>query len=127
MAKLLVADDDPHIVDALATYGRSRGYVVLSASRGDEALTLIERERPDAILLDVMMPGLDGRDVLRRMRQAGIGEQAVVLFVTARDSQSDRRLGLELGADEYETKPFNFSMLFDKIGHLLEKKRRGEI
>ena len=126
MSKLLIADDDPDILHAMETFAKTRGYEVVSATRGDDALDLAREHRPDAILLDIMMPGLDGRDVMKRLQAEGIDKQAVVIFVTARDAQSDRLVGLELGAHEYETKPVHIGRLFDKIARLLEKRRAGE-
>lgn len=127
MKKLLIADDDPDILNTFATFGKTRGYEVISALTGDSALELAREHRPDVILLDIMMPGIDGRDLLRKLRQDGITDKAVVLFVSARDAQSDRLVGLELGADDYETKPLHFGRFFDKIERLLEKKASGEI
>ncbi len=127
MNKLLVADDDPDILNAFVTFGESRGYEVVSALSGDAALELAREHRPDVILLDIMMPGIDGRDLIKKLRGDGITDKAVVMFVSARDAQSDRLVGLELGADDYETKPLHFGRLFDKIERLLEKKAAGEI
>lgn len=127
MPKLLVADDDPDIAEALSIFGRERGYEVFTANRGDEALTLAMEHRPEVILLDIMMPGLDGRDLMRHLTEKGIAQDAVVVFVTARDTQFDRLVGLELGAAEYETKPLHFGRLFDKLAYLLEKKAAGEL
>ena len=127
MKKLLVADDDPDILNAFVTFGETRGYDVVSALNGERALVLAREHQPDVILLDIMMPGIDGRDLIKKLREDGITRNAVVLFVSARDAQSDRLVGLELGADDYETKPLHFGRLFDKIERLLEKKATGEI
>ena len=121
--KLLVVEDDPDISRALAAYGENRGFVVLTAEDGNTAVQLGTAERPDVILLDIALPGMDGRDVMVKLQAAGATEDAVVIFVTARDSQTDRIVGLELGADDYETKPIHFHLLFQKIDRLLEKKR----
>lgn len=120
--KLLVVEDEPEIASALATYGRARGFIVNTADNGYRALEEIAAIRPDVILLDISIPGIDGRDVLARAREQGLAKETVVIFVTARDEQSDRLVGLELGADDYETKPLHLLMLFRKIEHLLEKK-----
>ncbi len=125
--KILVADDDVAIADGLAIYAKNRGYETFTAYRGDEALAIAESIMPDVILLDVMMPGLDGRDVMKQLSAVGVADHAVVLFVTARDSQFDRLVGLELGAADYETKPLHFGRLFDKIDRLLAKKAAGEL
>ncbi len=125
--KLLVVEDDADIATALAEYARRKGFEVSVAGDGHQAVSLGIAERPAVILLDVMLPGLDGRDVLVELSRAGVAESAVVIFVTARESQSDRLLGLELGAVDYETKPLHFQVLFSKIDRLLDKKRRGEL
>jgi two-component system, OmpR family, response regulator ResD len=121
--KLLVVEDDPDIAHAVTTYGKHRGFLVLHAANGRRAVEIGTLERPDVILLDIAIPELDGRDVYLRLEEAGILEQAVVIFATARDSQVDRISGLEMGADDYETKPFHLDMLFRKIEMLLTKKR----
>lgn len=123
MPSLLIVEDDPEIANALSIFGKARGFATRVANDGPRALEEVAREVPDAILLDVQLPGLDGRDLMKRWNAAGILKNTVVVFVTARDEQSDRIVGLELGADDYETKPLQFSMLFRKLQHLLEKKR----
>lgn len=120
---LLVVEDEPDINKVLATYGEKNGYEVHCADNGLDAVETAKRVRPDVILLDIALPGLDGRDVMIRLKQEGLTEHAVVIFLTARDEQSDRLLGLELGADDYETKPVHFQMLFRKVERLLTKKR----
>ncbi len=125
--KLLIAEDDPDIANALVTYAKRFGFRPFHAPNGLVALDIGLRERPAAILLDIALPGLDGRDVMVRLKEAGVLRDAVVVFATARDSQLDRLTGLELGAADYETKPFHFDTLFHKLKNLLDKKRRGEI
>lgn len=122
MNKLLIADDDKDISRALEVFGKARGFEVFCAYRGDEALEIARKERPQAILLDVMMPGLDGRDVMKKLKDEGLADECVIIFVSARGTQHDRLLGLELGADDYETKPLELRRLFDKIDRLLEKR-----
>lgn len=125
--KLLVVEDDPEIAGALVTYGKHRGLEVLHAPDGNVAVELAEREWPDVILLDIALPGRDGRDVYLALQKSGVAAKAVVIFATARDEQVDRVTGLEMGAAEYETKPFQLATLFSKIESLVQKKRRGEI
>jgi DNA-binding response OmpR family regulator len=125
--RLLVVEDDPEIGNALTAYGRHRGFEVFYAPDGPTGVTLGERERPDVILLDIALPGLDGRDVFMALKKAGVTEHSVVIFTTARDGQLDRVAGLEMGAAEYETKPYQLATLFTKIEALLEKKRAGRI
>lgn len=124
---LLVVEDDPEIGNALVAYGRHRGFTVFYAPDGPTGVALGERERPDVILLDIALPGLDGRDVFMALKKAGVAEHAVVIFTTARDGQLDRVAGLEMGAAEYETKPYQLATLFTKIDALLEKKRAGRL
>ena len=125
--RLLIVEDDPWIAKAVCKYAKIMGYSPRVAHDGLVAIGLAEREQPDVILLDIALPGLDGRDVLVRLQEAGIAQQAVVIFLTGRSSQSDRLMGLELGAEDYETKPMHLNSLFSKIERLLEKKRCGEI
>ena len=120
---LLVVEDDPEISKVLATYGAKNGYEVHTAANGLDGVENAVALRPDVILLDIALPGLDGRDVMKRITDEGVTEDAVVIFLTARDEQSDRLLGLELGADDYETKPVHFQMLFRKVERLRAKKR----
>ncbi|MBI5509210.1 MAG: response regulator [Deltaproteobacteria bacterium] len=121
--KILVVEDDPDISKAMAIYAKAKGYEVFVAGNGLHAVDVATKERPQVILLDISLPGMDGRDVFVSLQKAGITQGAVVIFVTARDGQSDRLLGLELGAAEYETKPVHFGLLFKKIAWLLEKKQ----
>lgn len=119
---LLVVEDEPEIARVIATYGEKIGYEVHSVDNGLDAVKTALEVRPDVVLLDIALPGMDGRDVMKRLTDEGITERAVVIFLTARDEQSDRLLGLELGADDYETKPVHFQMLFRKIERLRSKK-----
>ena len=125
--KLLVVDDEPEVADGLALYGKRMGYQTFVAYDGPSAVAKAEAERPDIILLDISLPGMDGRDVMRELKASGVADTAIVVFVTARDSQTDRIVGLELGAADYEAKPLHFGMLFKKIERLLEKKSLGEL
>jgi DNA-binding response OmpR family regulator len=102
---VLVVDDEPPIADLLRTYLARDGFAVETCGDGNLALEVIARRRPAAVILDVGLPGLDGTQVCRRLREAG--DWTPVLFVTARDDEVDRVLGLELGADDYVTKPFS--------------------
>ena len=102
---MLVVDDEPPIADLLRTYLVRDGFAVETCGDGRAALDAIARRRPAAVILDVGLPGLDGTQVCRRLREAG--DWTPVLFVTARDDEVDRVLGLELGADDYVTKPFS--------------------
>ena len=102
--KILVVDDEPEIVRVLRGYLEQANYTVLTAFSGPEALRRARTEGPDLILLDVMLPGMDGIDVCRTLRQSS---DVPIIMLTARVEETDRVLGLELGADDYVTKPFS--------------------
>lgn len=117
-ARLLIADDDASIVELLTASLQHAGFEVDSAYNGHDALTATRAMRPDAILLDVMMPGLDGFEVVRRMRAEGI--LVPVLFVSARYAAEDKVHGLTLG-DDYMTKPFSLEELIARVRALLRR------
>ena len=106
-ARVLVVDDEANIVELLAVSLKFQGFEVYTATSGTAALDRAREVRPDAVILDVMMPGMDGFGVLSRLRADGI--DAPALFLTARDQVEDRVKGLELGADDYLVKPFAFA------------------
>ena len=119
MPKILVVEDEPSLVDALEYGLSSEGFDVVSSSDGLAALDVFARERPDLVLLDVMLPGLSGTEVCRRLR----GDSAVpIIMLTARDTEIDKVVGLELGADDYVTKPFSMRELVARVRAVL---RRG--
>jgi two-component system OmpR family response regulator len=118
-ARLLVVDDEPNIVDLLSASLRYAGFEVGVARSGPEALRAARDFRPDLLVLDVMMPGMDGFDVVRRLRSDGL--QFPVLFLTARDSTEDKISGLTLGGDDYVTKPFSLEELIARIRAILRR------
>ena len=120
---VLVADDEPNIVISLEFLMKREGHRVLVARNGVEALDAIRRERPDLVLLDVMMPGMDGFGVLRRLRADGI--DAPALFLTARDSVQDKVTGLTLGGDDYVTKPFSLEDVVARLRVILRRSGKG--
>ena len=103
-ARVLVVDDEPMVREVLARYLERAGFVVSTAEDGEEALSVFSRDQPDLVLLDLMLPLIDGFEVFRRMRAAST---APVIMLTARGEETDRVVGLELGADDYVTKPFS--------------------
>jgi two-component system OmpR family response regulator len=123
-ARLLVVDDEPNIVDLLATSLRFAGFEVATARNGSEALRVAPEFRPDLLVLDVMMPGLDGFTVVRRLRQDGM--TAPVVFLTAKDSTEDKVTGLTLGGDDYVTKPFSLEEVVARIRAVLRRFRATE-
>ncbi len=118
-ARLLVVDDEPNIRELLSASLRYAGFEVATAADGQQALALAESFRPDLILLDVMMPGLDGFGVVRRMRESG--RRTPVLFLTARDAPEDKVSGLTLGGDDYVTKPFSLDEVIARIRAVLRR------
>ena len=118
-ARLLVVDDEPNIRDLLAESLRFAGFEVVTASDGLEAVAAAARERPDLVVLDVMMPGIDGFEVVRRLRAEGT--RVPVLFLTARDDKADAINGLTVGGDDYVTKPFSLGELVARIRALLRR------
>jgi DNA-binding response OmpR family regulator len=119
---LLVADDDPDIRKIVATAARKQGMRVIEAEDGERALRLIREEMPDAIVLDVMMPKQDGRDVCRKVRTDEATRNIPIVMFTAKDDQADRLVGLELGADDYIAKPFKIDMLMRRVEYLIWKR-----
>lgn len=102
--KILVVDDEPQIVELIESYLTKDGYQVIIASDGRQALELVRREQPDLILLDLMLPEIDGFDVCRILRKES---STPIIMLTARGEETDKIVGLELGADDYITKPFS--------------------
>jgi two-component system alkaline phosphatase synthesis response regulator PhoP len=105
--RILIVDDDRHITRLLKSYLEQAGMVTLIAYDGEEARRVIRRERPDLIILDLMLPGIDGWDITRWLRSDDQLASLPILMLTARVEDIDKILGLELGADDYLTKPFN--------------------
>jgi two-component system OmpR family response regulator len=118
-ARLLVVDDEPVILELLAGALRFAGFDVLTAATGAEALRAAAAGRPDLILLDVMMPGCDGFEVIRRIHDSG--PRIPVIFLTARDTPRDRVAGLSLGGDDYITKPFSLDEMLARISAVLRR------
>jgi two-component system response regulator RegX3 len=117
--RILVVDDEPAIVDAVSYALEGEGYEVESRNDGESALEAARGESFDLILLDLMLPGLSGTEVCRRLR----GESDVpVLMLTARDSEADRVLGLEVGADDYVAKPFSVAELVSRVRAILRRR-----
>jgi two-component system OmpR family response regulator len=118
-ARLLVVDDEPNIVELLSASLRFAGFEVETARNGTEALRVAEEYQPDLMVLDVMMPGLDGFDVVRRLRQEG--RDMPVLFLTAKDAVEDKVTGLTLGGDDFVTKPFSLEEVVARIRAVLRR------
>ncbi|MFG2050782.1 response regulator [Micromonospora sp. NPDC048935] len=121
-AMVLVADDDPRHAEGIRRYLVAAGHETIVVHDGRAALDAARRDRPDLVILDVMMPGLDGLQVCRTLRQES---DVLVLMLTARSTESDLLLGLELGADDYLTKPFSPRELVARTRTLLRRAARG--
>jgi DNA-binding response OmpR family regulator len=119
MYTILVVDDEPHIVELATLYLKNDGYNVISTDHGPAALRLIEERRPDLVVLDIMLPEIDGWEVCRRLRQGG--NDVPIIMLTARGEDVDRIVGLELGADDYMVKPFNPRELVARVRAVLRR------
>ena len=122
-ARVLVVDDETNIVELLSVSLKFQGFEVYTASNGPAALDKAREVKPDAVILDVMMPGMDGFGLLRRLRADGI--DAPALFLTARDSLQDKIAGLTLGGDDYVTKPFSLEEVVARLRVILRRTGRG--
>jgi two-component system OmpR family response regulator len=120
-ARLLVVEDEPNILELLSASLRLAGFDVATATGGLEALTAVQRHRPDLVVLDVMLPDLDGFDVARRLRTGDT--RTPVLFLTARDATEDKVAGLTVGGDDYVTKPFSLEEVIARIRAVLRRTR----
>jgi two-component system alkaline phosphatase synthesis response regulator PhoP len=120
--RILVVDDEIYIVHILEFSLTMEGYSVLTASDGEEALRIIEQERPDLVVLDIMMPKLDGYEVCRRLRQDEQFRSLPVILLSAKGRPIDREAGLSAGADDYITKPFSPRKLLEKMRELLDRQ-----
>jgi DNA-binding response OmpR family regulator len=121
---ILVVEDEPVIAELLRSYLARDGFDVELATDGESGLAAIRRRRPDAVILDVGLPGIDGTEVCRRLRADQ--DWTPVLFVTARDDEVDRVLGLELGADDYVTKPFSPREVVARVRAVLRRRQPGD-
>ncbi len=123
-ARLLVVDDEPQLRNAVSRALRMEGYTVGIATDGPAGLAFMAAERPDLVVLDVMLPRMDGLEVCRRIRRGG--DTTPVLMLTALDSVGDRVAGLDAGADDYLVKPFALEELFARVRALLRRTTAGE-
>lgn len=118
--KVLVVDDEPHILKSLAQYLEIEEFQVITASSGHEALEKVNSESPELVVLDVMMPGMDGFEVLEKIRAGAETAKIPVVMLTAKDQSSDVMKGYEKGATSYLVKPFNLDELVDLINQVFE-------
>jgi two-component system, OmpR family, response regulator len=123
-ARLLIVEDDPNILELLAASLRFAGFDVCTAKSGLDAVTAVQRHRPDLVVLDVMLPDLDGFEIVRRLRGGGV--HVPVVFLTARDETEDKIRGLTIGGDDYVTKPFSLEELIARIRSVLRRAGLAE-
>lgn len=116
--RILIIDDEPMIVESVSYNLKQEGYEVLSANNGEAGLKLVEAEKLDLILLDLMLPGMNGLEICRSIRQSS---EMPIIILTAKEGEIDRVLGLELGADDYVTKPFSMRELMARIRTVLKR------
>jgi len=121
---ILVVDDEPAIIELARMYLQRDGFQVHAADNGERALPAVEAFKPDLVILDLMLPGVDGLEICRRLRAAG--NRVPILILTARDEDVDKILGLELGADDYLTKPFNPRELVARVKAILRREMRPQ-
>ncbi len=127
MAKtILLVDDEQSILDLLQFNLEAEGYNVLTAQDGETAVSLTQSETPDLVILDIMLPGKDGWEVLREIRQHPQTRNVPVIFLTAKDSEIDEVVGLELGADDYIVKPISIRKLIARVKSRLRKSHTAE-
>jgi DNA-binding response OmpR family regulator len=124
MARILVVEDSADIADLIRHYLERAGHVVDRLVSGSDVLPRVQRERPDAIVLDLMLPGMDGLFVCQAVRRDEATAGIPILMLTARGEEADRVRGLELGADDYVTKPFSPKELVARVGALLRRSAR---
>ena len=123
MSYVLIVDDDPSIRELLSMYLRKEQYEVETAADGEGAMATVARRTPDLVLLDIMMPGMDGYEVCRQIRAQG---DIPIIFITARDDDIEPIIGLEMGADDYITKPFNTREVVARVRAVLRRNRPGK-
>ena len=120
-SKILIVEDEKNLREILCDYFRSKGEIPFEASNGMQALPLIEENEYDAVLLDIMMPKMDGLSLCRAVRKTN---DIPIIFLTALSDEEDKLLGYELGADDYVTKPFSMSVLYAKTMALIKRNQR---
>jgi len=124
---ILVVEDDPDVADMLNAYFQIQGYEVVTVHWGEDALKACRVERPDLIILDIRLPDIDGYEVARRLRSSHRTQDVPILFLTEKRARADRLQGLELGADDYITKPFDIQELRLRVRNALHRTTQGPL
>ncbi len=126
MAKVLVVDDEPDAVELVSFNLKAAGYEVVTADDGNEAIKRARQHAPDLVLLDVMLPEVDGLEVCKLLRRDPVTSGVPIIMLTAKAAEIDRVLGLELGADDYMTKPFSPRELILRVKNLLKRRQAAD-
>jgi DNA-binding response OmpR family regulator len=126
-ASLLIVEDDPDVADMLDAYFRVQGYRVFTAYLGEEAVTSCRLNRPDLLILDIRLPDIDGYEVARRLRSNRRTDDIPIIFLTEKRARADRLQGLELGADDYITKPFDIQELRLRVRNTLRRAQHNAL
>lgn len=125
--KVLIVDDEKYILELLQVNLESNGFEVVTCERGDEVISICESTMPDIVLLDLMLPGIDGLEVCKRIRNHPKLSKIVVIMITARGDEIDRVIGLELGADDYISKPFSVREVLARIKAIFRRIEQKDI
>jgi two-component system phosphate regulon response regulator PhoB len=126
MKSILIIEDEKDIVDLVEYHLKQSGFSVISAPNGPSGLERAKKERPGLIILDLMLPGMDGKDVCRALKSNSLTQSIPILMLTAKGEEVDRLIGFELGADDYVTKPFSPRELVLRVKAILRRKEVGE-
>lgn len=124
LGKVLVVDDDQNVLELVKLYGEREGFQVVGLSNGDLVLLTFDRENPDVVILDIMLPGNDGLTLCRKLRDI---RMVPIIMLTAKGDEADRVLGLEMGADDYVSKPFSPRELVARIKAVLRRTQMGDV
>ncbi|MCK4912006.1 MAG: response regulator transcription factor, partial [Thermodesulfovibrionales bacterium] len=124
--KILIVEDDPDISEMISYNLGREGYAVIPANNGEDAVAMAQRERPALVVLDIMLPGMDGMEVCRRLKEASGTRHIPIIMLSAKSQETDKVVGLELGADDYVTKPFSPRELIARIRAVLRRAKPRE-
>jgi DNA-binding response OmpR family regulator len=124
LGKVLIIDDDPNVLELVKLYGEREGFEVIGVSDGDRTLPVFDREKPDVVILDIMLPGKDGLTLCRDLRAV---RMIPIIMLTAKGEEADRVLGLEMGADDYVSKPFSPRELMARIKAVLRRTQTVDL
>ena len=124
LGKVLVVDDDQNVLELVKLYGEREGFQVIGLSNGDSLLPTFDRENPDVVILDIMLPGNDGLTLCRQLREI---RMIPIIMLTAKGDEADRVLGLEMGADDYVSKPFSPRELVARIKAVLRRTQMSDV